>query len=84
MAVDINGKEVLVGSKVKIINIDPAIWKYLPPEEQKDLQSMIGDICDVYEVSDQFANVEKWWDDGEGKSHCHCISFKPSEIELVS
>lgn len=84
MALDNNGKEVLVGSKVKIISIGPAIWKYLPPEEQKDLQSMVGDICDVYEVSDQFASIEKWWDDGEGKSHCHCISLKPSEIELVS
>ena len=83
MAIDVNGKEVLVGSKVKVLYIDLIIWKYLPSEEQIDLQSMIGDICDVYEVSDQFASVEKWWDDGDGKSHCHCISLLPTEIELV-
>ena len=83
MAKDIEGNDVVVGSKVKILNISEMVWEYLPEDEQSDLKSMIGDVLEVYEVSDKFASVEKWWHEGEGKSRCHSLSLNQNEMLLI-
>ncbi len=83
MAKDIHGIEVKVGSKVRVLNINPSVWEHLPEEEKIDLKSMIGEIFEVYEVTDIFASVEKWWHDDEDHSHSHSIALNQSEMVLL-
>ncbi|MFS1526352.1 hypothetical protein ACL7TT_20045 [Microbulbifer sp. 2304DJ12-6] len=83
MAVDVNGKKVVVGSKVKVLYINPRITEFLPEEEVSDINSMLHDILDVYEVSDNFVKVEKVWGRGEGRTESHRLTLSSGEIELV-
>ena len=83
MAVDKNGKEVKVGSLVKVLNIDPGITKVLLEKETKDVLSMVGDVLKVYEVSSEYASVEKIWDRGNGKTESHSLSLSAQEMELI-
>lgn len=83
MAKDIEGNDIVVGSKVKVLSISEMVWEYLPEEEQSDLKSMIGDVLEVYEVSEKFAFVEKWWHEGDGKSRCHSLSLGQEEMKLI-
>jgi hypothetical protein len=80
---DVNGKDVVVGSMVKVLSIDEALLKALPRDEVQDVKSMIGEIFEVYEINGQFASVEKWWDRGEGRSESHSIALANYEMELV-
>ena len=81
---DVNGKDVFVGSKVKVLSIDEALLQALPSEEIADVKSMIGEVFEVYEVNDQYASVEKWWNRGEGRSESHSIALAEHEMELVA
>jgi DNA phosphorothioation-dependent restriction protein DptG len=82
MVVDLNGNEVKVGSKVKVLYIKPKITEYLPDEEVNDIKSMLNEILAVYEV-DEYAWVEKWWDRGDGKAESHSLALSPQEMELI-
>ncbi|WP_157633732.1 hypothetical protein [Thioflavicoccus mobilis] len=83
MAKDIEGNDVVVGCKVKVLNINETVWEYLPEDEKSDLKSMFGDVLEVYEVSDNFASVEKWWQEGNGRGRCHSLSLGQEEMLLV-
>lgn len=83
MAKDIRGNEIRVGSKVKILNIDPSVWEHFPEDEKRDIQSMIGEVFEVHEVSDELASVEKWWRDNDNCSHSHSIALHKNEMELT-
>jgi hypothetical protein len=80
---DVNGKDVVVGSKVKVLSIDEALLKALPSDELVDVKSMVGEVFEVYETNDQYASVEKWWNRGEGRTESHSIALAKHEMELV-
>ena len=85
MPLDKNGKKVDVGSKVRIINIDPSITANLPKEEVNDINSMLNEVFEVYEIDEyDCAWVEKCWDRGDGQSESHSLSLTSSEMELVT
>ncbi len=83
MPQDVNGKDVVVGSKVKVLSIDEALLKSLSSEELADVKSMVGEVFEVYEINGQYASVEKWWKRGEGRSESHSIALAKHEMELV-
>ncbi|WP_293265969.1 hypothetical protein [Neptunomonas sp.] len=84
MPVDINGNTVKVGSKVRVLHIDPKITEYLPEEEVTDLDSMLNEVLEVYEIDEyDCAWVEKWWDRGDGQTESHSLSLSSAEMELV-
>ncbi|MEX2964349.1 hypothetical protein [Microbulbifer sp. TYP-18] len=83
MSVDVNGKKILVGSKVKIIHINPRITEFLPVEEVRDINSMLHDILEVYEVSEEYVRVEKIFNRGEGRTESHRLTLLSDEFELI-
>jgi hypothetical protein len=84
MVADKNGKEVKIGSKVKVLLIDPNITKHLPADEAHDIQSMLNDVLEVYEIdANERVWVEKWWNRGEGKTESHSLALSSSEMELI-
>ncbi|MES9969567.1 MAG: hypothetical protein ABW092_06000 [Candidatus Thiodiazotropha sp.] len=80
---DINGKDVVVGSKVKVLSIDKGILQSLPIVEVADVKSMVGEVFEVYEINGEYASVEKWWNRGQGRSESHSIALARHEMELV-
>jgi hypothetical protein len=83
MAQDRNGKQVMVGSRVRLIGL-PGTWvEELPEQERIDVTSMIGEVFTVKEVDEGRAEISKWWDDGDGVSHGHSIWLDPFEMEVV-
>jgi hypothetical protein len=48
------------------------------------IQSMLGEILEVYEVDPSGrAWVEKWWQLADGSSASHSIALESHEMELV-
>ena len=80
---DINGEDVFVGSKVKVLSIDKGLLSTIPKDEIADVMSMVGEIFEVYEVSGEYASVEKWWSRGDGCSESHSIALAKHEMELM-
>jgi hypothetical protein len=81
---DSKGNKVFVGSKVRVLDV-PNLEHSLEPEEWLQIQSMRGEILEIYEI-DKYGGawVEKWWDDGNGQSTSHSLSLASSDIEYVS
>ena len=83
-ATDVNGKVVRVGSRVRVLKIPAGVTKNLSDKETRDVNSMLNDVLEVYEIDDYgCAREEKWWDRGEGKSESHSLSLSSVEMELV-
>ena len=56
----------------------------LPPDEWRDLKTMIGEVFEVYEIDEHgSAWVEKWWNDADGESHSHSVALASHEMEVV-
>lgn len=85
MPVDKHGNEVKVGSRVRVIEIDPGITANLSKEEARDISSMLNEVFEVYEI-DEYGGawVEKLWGRGEGQTESHSLSLSSSEMELVN
>ena len=83
MAVDKHENKVRIGSRVRVLYLDPKITEFLPSEEIEDINSMINDVLDVYEIRGDLVRVEKNWDRGKGRTESHILTLGPSDIELV-
>ena len=84
MPVDINGKKVEVGSMVKVLLINPRITEHLPDDEVCDINSMLNQVLEVYEIDEyDCAWVEKWWRRGEDRTESHSLSLSSNEMKLV-
>ncbi|MBB5204869.1 hypothetical protein HNQ51_002183 [Inhella inkyongensis] len=81
---DRSGRSVGVGSFVRVLTIDPEVFVNTEREEVPRIQSMLGEVLEVYEV-DQWGRawVEKWWHEGEGQSTSHSLALDPQDMELV-
>jgi len=81
--VDSRGRPVVVGSLVRIVDLDLELFDYLEPDELEDLRSMIGDQLEVEEVSPSgYVSVTKWFDRGQGRSESHTLSLPPKQVAL--
>ncbi|MBV1911692.1 MAG: hypothetical protein KUG78_20535 [Kangiellaceae bacterium] len=84
MPKDINGKEVQVGSGVKVIHIDAKFLTSLPEDEKENVASMLNEALEVYEIDEyNQAWVEKWWHTSNGESLSHSLALSSNEMELV-
>ncbi len=83
MPIDKNGRPVNVGSKVKILYIDPGFTEFLPSDEVEDISSMLNDVLNVYKVSKKYIHVEKTWDRGNGRIESHTLAMTPNDVELI-
>jgi ferritin-like metal-binding protein YciE len=81
---DFKGAKIYVGARVKVISIDQSIMSELTEGEVRDINSMLGEVFEVYEI-DEYGQawVEKWWHLGEGKSYSHSLGLSSSELEFI-
>jgi hypothetical protein len=84
MLLDCHGKRVSVGSKVKLLRLDPKVTEFLPEDEVEDINSMINDILEVYDIRGQFVCIEKSWQKNADCSITHRLSTLPDDVELIS
>ncbi len=81
---DRNGRPVNVGSLVRIIHIDEAVIKSLPENEKQNVESMLNQVFEVYEIDEyEQAWVEKKRHYGEEKIESHSLGLSSQEIELI-
>ncbi len=81
MPVDCHGQPVTVGTRVRVLKIASWLERDLPSEEVSDLQSMVGEVFEVFEI-DQYGQpwIEKVWQD----RHSHALALDPDEMEVVT
>jgi hypothetical protein len=84
MPVDRNGNPVIVGTKVRVLKIEESLRRKLPADEVAQLDSMVGEVFEVFEI-DEYGHpwVEKTWDAGDGHPFSHTILLEPDEMEVV-
>jgi hypothetical protein len=83
VARDRAGRPVGVGTRVRLLGIAPFLKRDLPRDEVRELEAMVGEIFEVYEVDeDGWAWIEKEWRDGDGL-HSHSLGLAPHEMEVV-
>lgn len=83
---DRNGRPVGVGARVRLVGLSGKWLEELPPEEKRDVLSMIGEVFVVEEI-DEYGHpwVRKSWpDEDAGRCHSHSIALEPQEMELVN
>jgi len=75
---------VRVGDVVRIVSLSKAFLASLPPDEIKDVSSMIGETFTVEEIDDHgSAWVTKSWSSGEQRENLHSLGLEATEMELV-
>jgi hypothetical protein len=70
---------------VRLIGLSGKWLDELPPDEKRDVLSMIGEIFEVEEM-DEYGHpwIRKSWPDAEeGMCHSHSIALEPQEMEWV-
>ena len=82
---DCHGREVTVGSRVRLLKVAEFLKRDLPPDEWEELQGMVGEVFEVTEIDEyERAWIEKWFDQGDGRSSSHSYSLDEDEMELVT
>ena len=84
--VDKSGKEVTVGSLVRVLHLSGQWFDDLPDDEKDDVASMIGEVFEVEEI-DEYGQpwVRKSWpNEAEGACSSHSVALDSNEMELVS
>ena len=82
---DHNGREVRVGTRVRIIALSESLLSSLPEDEVDDVRSMIGEVFEVTEIGPYgHAWVGKGWMNDEGDKYCgHSLALASEEMEVV-
>jgi hypothetical protein len=81
---DCYGRPVNVGTRVRILELAPFLKRDLPPGELRDLESMVGDVFEIYEIDEHGAAwVEKSWHDEDGQLRSHSLGLASHEMEVA-
>jgi hypothetical protein len=84
MPSDCYGQPVGIGTRVRVLELASSLKRDLPPDEWRELETMVGEIFEVCEIDEHGAVwVEKWWHDGDGQSHSHSLALASHEFEVV-
>jgi hypothetical protein len=82
---DKDGREVQVGSKVKLLSLSGEWFEELPADEKSDVSSMIGEVFEIEEI-DEYGKPwirRSWPNEKEGKCHSHSIALESHEMLLM-
>lgn len=82
---DKNGYKVLVGSRVRLLELSPFFLQSLPLDELAEVNSMMGEVFEVYQVDEYgCAWVGKAWNDPEtGQYISHSFGLESNQMKLV-
>lgn len=84
MASDCNGRPVGLGTRVRVLEVAEFLRRDLPPDEWRDLKTMVGEVYEVNEIDEYgVAWVEKWWHHADGGRHSHSLALESHEMEVV-
>lgn len=84
MIYDINGKQVKVGTKIKLLRISESLLSKLPHDEIVELKAMVGGIYEVYEIDESGgAWIEGSFDHGKGRISSHSLNLNSNEMEVA-
>jgi hypothetical protein len=72
---DRNGKPVVVGSRVRVVEVAPFLNRDLPPDEWGCVRSMLGQVFEVYEIDK--------WGGAWVQYQSHSLSLASDEMERV-
>jgi hypothetical protein len=82
---DVNGTVVRVGTRVRVLRIDPSVLAELPKSEADCARSMQGEVFEVYEIDEWGgAWVEKLWGAEGGKSSSYSLGLGPNQMEVAT
>lgn len=75
-----------VGTRVRLMGLSRKWLDDLPPEEKRDVLSMIGEVFEVEEIDEYgYPWIRKSWPDEEaGRCHSHSIALEANEMEVVT
>jgi hypothetical protein len=81
---DRNGRNVTVGSRVRVVSLAQTFLDSLPENERDELESMIGEVFEVHEI-DRYGSpwVGKGWSSGEGEYKGHSVALGSDEMEVA-
>lgn len=79
------GRAVIVGARVRSLSLSGGWFDRLPPDEKKNVLSMIGEVFEVEEIDEygQPSVRKSWHNDAKGKCNSHSIALESREMELV-
>jgi hypothetical protein len=81
--VDRAGIPLLLGTRVRLLEIAAFLKEQVPADEWERLQTMVGGVFAVSEIDEYGAAwIEKWFDTDDG-SCCHCLALAPHEVQVV-
>ena len=73
-----------VGSYVRVLTIPASVTRPLSSEDRAGLESMLGDVFEVYEIDEWGqAWVRKEWPPGEAAHRYHSLGLDSHEMERV-
>ena len=82
---DRNGRVIGIGTRVRLLRLTGAWFDQLPPDEKRDVQSMIGEVFSVYDI-DEYGQawISKEWPNEEDRSiDSHSVAPSSDEMEVV-
>ncbi|SDT94907.1 hypothetical protein [Halopseudomonas salegens] len=83
MTVDVKGEQVRIGSKVRVLSVHLKDLDCLPDEEVSRINSIVGQVLSVYDISSKYVSVKKVWEDGGVLSEGLSMNLLSNQIELV-
>ena len=84
-AKDKGGREVDVGTHVRVLGLSPSFLASLPENEIADVTSMIGEVFEVYEI-DPYGHpwvCKGWGASDEGNYWEHSLALDSWEMEVA-
>jgi hypothetical protein len=84
-AADCSGRRVAIGTRVRVLQVDRALSKVVPPAEWRELQAMVGRTFSVYSIDE---NGAAWVETPlvphpDGGTHSHSLALDSHEMEAV-
>ena len=82
---DRSGNIVYVGAHVRLLQFSGEWFDKLPPDEKRDVLSMIGEIFEIEEI-DEYGHPwirKSWPNEEEGTCNSHSIALEPHEMEVI-
>ncbi len=85
-AADRHGQPVRVGMYVRVLEVDRALKKVIPPDEWRELEAMVGKVFRVCEIDE---HGSAWVETSlirrpDGGTYSHSLALDSHEMEAVS
>ena len=80
-----NVSALSVGSKIRVLALSHRHFlNSLSPAESANIQSMVGEVFEIYEIDDYGSPwIIKWWHTSDGQSYSHSLRLENSEFEII-